>query len=67
VPYRDFKVKRMIDALMANLDNWIAAVEEIEQHATPTTGNKARALHLMRTLEQAKLTLQHLIEDAHRD
>jgi cob(I)alamin adenosyltransferase len=57
----------MIDALMANLDDWIAAVEEIEQHALPTTGNKARALHLMRTLEQAKLTLQHLIDDAHHD
>lgn len=67
MPYRDAKVKRLIDAIMANLDQWIAALEEIQQNAIPITGNRARALHLMRTLEQAKLTMKHLIADAERD
>jgi len=67
MPLREAKVRRLITALHANLDNWCIAAEEIAQNAHPVTGNKARALHLQASILQAKLTLEHLMGDAEKE
>jgi hypothetical protein len=54
-------VERMANALLASLDKWIADAAEIAEAAHPTTGNKARALHLQRSMAQAKASLEHLL------
>jgi hypothetical protein len=65
VPFRETKVKRIFEAFKLNIDGWSLAVAEIEQTAHP--GNKLRCLHLMRSLEQAKRALEHLMADAAKD
>ena len=58
------KAKRLVDAVEANLDNWIEQVTEIEANANP--GNKLRSLHLLKSLQQAKSAIKHIREDAER-
>lgn len=54
------KAERMAAAILNSLDTWLAQVEEIEAFAIPFTGNKARALHLQRSMLSAKQTLRRL-------
>lgn len=65
VPFREEKTRRIFEAFKKNVDTWCEQVSEIEVHAIP--GNKTRCLHLLRSLEQSKLMLEKLIEDASRD
>jgi hypothetical protein len=53
--------ERLAAAILSSLDGWCSAVEEIEQHATP--GNKVRALNLLKSMRQAKISLEHLAQD----
>jgi hypothetical protein len=43
-----------------SLDGWLSEVEAIEAAAIPFTGNKARALHLQRSMLSAKQTLRNI-------
>jgi hypothetical protein len=54
------RAKRVIDAVLSNIDSWILDLTEIEQSARP--GEKSRPLHLMRNMAQARLALLHLSE-----
>lgn len=67
MPLREAKVRRLVEAVRINIDNWISAAEEIAEHAAPVTGNKARALHLQRSLMQAKAAIEHIMQDAEKD
>jgi hypothetical protein len=67
MPFREEKARRLIEAVRANLDNWCAACEEIAEAAHPVTGNKARALHLQKSLMQAKSAIEHIMKDAEKD
>lgn len=62
VPLREERARRIVEAIQQNLDNWIEAVAEIESHAIP--GNKQRCLHLQRSLEQAKHSLEQIMRSA---
>ena len=55
--------ERLAKAVLASLDNWMEQCEEIASHAIPATGNAARALHLKRSLLQARNSLEHMILD----
>jgi hypothetical protein len=54
------KADRLIAAVLNSIDTWIQQVAEIESAAIPFTGNKARALHLQRSMLSAKQTLRRL-------
>lgn len=54
------RAERMAIAILNSLDTWISQVEEIEAFAIPFTGNKARALHLQRSMLSAKRTLRDI-------
>lgn len=56
------RARRIITAIMSNMDAWTEAVTEIADAALPITGNRSRALHLLKSLMQAKLTLEKLSE-----
>lgn len=62
MPLSEPKVRRLVVALAATIDNWCSQIEEIHEHATP--GNKVRALHLHKSLLQAKQSIETLIRDA---
>lgn len=64
MPFREAKIRRFAGALLANLDSWAAAAEEIAEHASPITGNKARGLHLARSILSAKNAIEHILRDA---
>lgn len=55
------QAERLARAVLASLDNWMEQAEEIAEAAHPSTGNKARALHLKRSIMQARNSLEHLI------
>lgn len=50
----------MIEAMLSNIDTWREQVEEIAANAIPITGNLGRALHLLKSLEQSRLSLRKL-------
>jgi hypothetical protein len=52
------RARRIIDAILCNLDTWSDQVSEIAD--LPDAGNRKLALHLLKSLMQAKLTLQKL-------
>lgn len=52
--------ERIIRAVLANIANWEDRLEEISDHAIPVTGNRGRALSLMRDMKYAKLSLARL-------
>jgi hypothetical protein len=56
------KAERMAAAILNSLDGWLSEVEAIEAAAIPFTGNKARALHLQRSMLSAKQTLRRLAD-----
>jgi hypothetical protein len=58
VPLREEKARRLVKAVLANIDNWTLRIEEIEAHAN--VGNKARALSLLRDMEMAKISLNRM-------
>jgi hypothetical protein len=54
------RAERMARAILNSLDGWLSEVEAIEAAAIPFTGNKARALHLQRSMLSAKQTLRNI-------
>lgn len=56
----DAYARRIVCAVLANIDNWRERALEIEANANP--GNKVRALSLARDLEMARLSLKRLAE-----
>lgn len=54
------RAERIIKAILANMDNWQERIEEIAVHAVPITGNKARALALLRDMKLAQISLRRL-------
>lgn len=59
--------ERVVRAVMENLGNWQERLAEIEQIAPSDNGNKARALSLLRDMEQARVSLERLLKDFARD
>lgn len=55
------KAKRLMNAVLQNMEDWRDRTLQIADLAHPATGNKARALSLARDLEQCRLSLQRLI------
>lgn len=60
MPLAEGYARRVVEAVLANIDNWRERCLEIEANANP--GNKARALSLARDLEQARVSLKRLSE-----
>lgn len=60
VPVPPERAERIIMAVLANMDNWRERLEEIEEHAIAVTGNKGRALALLRDMQMAKISLRRL-------
>jgi hypothetical protein len=56
------QAERLMLALLSTLDSWIEQVENIADHAIPVTGNKKRALHLLRAMMQARITLHQMMD-----
>lgn len=54
------KAERLARAVLGSIDTWCIAIEEIADAAIPFTGNKARALHLQRSMLAAKQTLRNI-------
>lgn len=54
------RAAHMAAAILNSLDTWIQETEQIADAAIPFTGNKARALHLQRSMLAAKQTLRRL-------
>lgn len=52
------RARRIIIAVLQNIENWEQRLIEIEEHAIP--GNKARVLALMRDVHFAKVSLCRL-------
>jgi hypothetical protein len=46
--------------VLQNIGNWMERTEEIASNAIPVTGNKGRALSLLRDMTYAKLSLARL-------
>ncbi len=62
MPLEGARARRIIVAVLANIDNWCERLEEIAENAIPATGNKARALALERDMVMAKISLCRLAE-----
>lgn len=56
------RFERIIQALLSNIEVWKEQAQEIADHAIPVTGNLGRGLHLLKSLEQASITLRKLAE-----
>lgn len=56
------RARQVISALSSTLDGWYEQAIEISEAAIPVTGNKARGLHLARSILQAKLMLDKISE-----
>jgi hypothetical protein len=54
------RADRVVRAVLENIANWEERLRAIEEAATPITGNKARALSLLRDMEQTKVSLKRL-------
>jgi hypothetical protein len=61
MPLREAYARRIVCAVLANIDNWRDRCLEIEEHANP--GNKVRALSLARDLEQCRVSLQRMADN----
>lgn len=57
------RAAQVIQALNSTLDSWYEAALEIADNALPVTGNKARGLHLAKSILQAKAVLDKLSKD----
>jgi len=58
VPLRDEKARRIVKAVLANMDNWTLRAGAIADHCP--AGAKHDALSLQRDLMMAKLSLERL-------
>jgi hypothetical protein len=54
------RADRLVAALLANLNDWIARTDEIATNAIPVTGNLGRAVSLSRDMQQCKASLRRL-------
>jgi hypothetical protein len=52
--------ERIINAVLANIQNWEDRLSDIAEAAIPVTGNKTRALALARDMHMARLSLKRL-------
>lgn len=55
------RAKRVIDAVLSNLDSWIVDLTAIEETISP--GEKSKPLHLIRNMAQARNALLHLVDE----
>lgn len=62
MPLEGARAKRIILAVLQNVRNWEERLDEIAEAAIPVTGNKARALSLLRDLEMFRVSLCRLAE-----
>jgi PHD/YefM family antitoxin component YafN of YafNO toxin-antitoxin module len=62
LPLRDEKARRLVTAVLHSLAEWEQRCLEIADYANP--GNKVRALSLAKDLEQARVSLQRLVDRA---
>lgn len=62
MPLEGARARRIIVAVLQNVRNWEERLNEIADAAIPATGNKARALGLLRDLEMFRLSLCRLAE-----
>lgn len=62
MPLEGARAKRIIVAVLQNIRNWEDRLEEIADAAIPVTGNKARALALLRDMRMAHVSLCRLAE-----
>jgi hypothetical protein len=62
VPLEGARARRIIIAILQNVGNWESRLEEMAEAAIPATGNKARALSLLRDMEMFKRSLCRLAE-----
>lgn len=53
------RAELLAKAVISNIDNWLISLEEIELNANP--GNKARIMHLMISMGEARKALRHMI------
>lgn len=53
------RAEMLAHALVANLEDWIAELEEIEINTIH--GNKARILHLMKNMMASRNAIQHVL------
>lgn len=60
MPFRDEKARRVILAVLENIANWEARAEAIADNCPP--GCKHDALSLAKDLEQARLSLERLVQ-----
>jgi hypothetical protein len=56
------RAEQIVTALSATLDGWYEAAMEISDAAVPITGNRARGLHLAKSILQVKLMLEKMRE-----
>jgi len=51
--------------MLANLEQWIDCLTEIEHHAPSDNGNgnKLRALKLLRDMERARVAIRRLLDE----
>jgi hypothetical protein len=62
VPLEGARAHRIIVAVLQNISNWEDRLSIIADAAIPATGNKARALALLRDMEMARRSLARLAE-----
>jgi hypothetical protein len=56
------RFNRIVQAMLANIEGWKEQAQEIAEHAVPVTGNLGRGLHLLKSLEQASISLRKLAD-----
>lgn len=56
------RAEQVVAALNSTLDSWYEAAMEISDSAIPVTGNKARGLHLAKSILQVKLMLARIVD-----
>lgn len=61
------QAERIVRATLENIADWEKRLGEIERHAVAATGDKARALALMRDMGTAKRALQRILDDLDPD
>lgn len=62
MPLEGARARRIIVAVLQNVRNWERRLDEIAEAAIPATGNKARALSLLRDLEMFRISLCRLAQ-----
>jgi hypothetical protein len=60
MPLRETRARRIVHAVLENMDDWMERLREVEAHANP--GNKIRSLELLRDMERCRQGLRRLVE-----